>query len=83
MAYHILPPHAVYRSRLVLCRQTGPLHRHEWHEEVYTTALCGAKVVKDSGHYCDLASFAQLADRGLHSPGLCQRCEQRAKEYPA
>ena len=83
MAYHILPPPAVYRSRLVLCRQTGPLHRHEWHEETYTTALCGAAVVKDSGLYCELASFAQLADRVLYRPDLCQRCAQWAKEYPA
>ena len=68
MAYHILPPPAAYRRRLVLCHQTGPLHRHERHEEVYTTALCGAEVVKDSGGYCDLASFATLSDRGLHRP---------------
>ena len=83
MACHILPPHAVYRSRLVLCHQTGPLHQHERHEETYTTALCGAEVVKDSGQYCDLASFTKQADRGLHRPDLCRRCEQSAKEYPA
>jgi len=83
MAYHILPPHAAYRTRLVLCHQTGPLHQHERHEEVCTTTLCGANVVKDSGHYCDFASFTTLTARGQPHPDLCRSCEQLAKEYPA
>ena len=77
MAYHILPPNADYRSWKVRCHETGRFHRHQTHVEEYTTALCGAEVIKDSGNYCNIDIFADLP----RPSNLCRRCEERGKAF--
>lgn len=57
--WHLLPLQASWRVQRVPCHETGYYHRHKTHEEKYTKALCGAKILEGQGNYCNLGFFLE------------------------
>lgn len=73
---HILAPDAYYRVRVVR-HQTGHAHRHRRHKDQFTSALCGAEVIKDQvGRAVNLTAFNPIL-----SKNWCPECWDKVESF--
>ena len=68
--YHIIHYQFSYKKRSVPCNLGGRYHRHKYHNEEYTDALCGKEVVKGRDEFCSIA----IATPDRITDGWCRTC---------
>lgn len=82
--WHLLPLGASWRTRRIPCHETSYYHRHKTHEETYTSALCGIKVLEEEGNFCNIGFFL---DGFRPNQPLCSECrefaDKRLERQPA